>query len=99
MTTASTEQTAAGASSGSELRGEWNGLSLTEKIEKIKTLSYDDAESFFQNLTAAEQAEMLHAFERPGERRLWIRLLAPDDAADLIQAAPEDQRQNLLGYL
>jgi magnesium transporter len=35
----------------------------------------------------------------PGERRIWMRLLAPDDAADLLQHAPEEQKPGLLGDL
>jgi magnesium transporter len=35
----------------------------------------------------------------PEERRTWLRLLAPDDAVDLIQAVPVDERQALLGLL
>ncbi len=35
----------------------------------------------------------------PGERRLWMRLLAPDDAADLIQEAPANARAELLALL
>ena len=33
------------------------------------------------------------------ERRTWLRALAPDDAADLIQDAPEEQRPSLLATL
>lgn len=33
------------------------------------------------------------------ERRLWLRLLDPDDAADVIQEAPEEQRAELLELL
>jgi magnesium transporter len=35
----------------------------------------------------------------PGERRLWMRLLAPDDAADVIQEAPQEERESLLALL
>ena len=35
----------------------------------------------------------------PAERRLWMRLLAPDDAADLIQEAPAQDRAALLAML
>jgi magnesium transporter len=35
----------------------------------------------------------------PGERRLWVRVLAPDDAADVIQQMPEDQRATYLDML
>lgn len=34
-----------------------------------------------------------------GERRIWMRLLAPDDAADVIQEVPEEERQSLLALL
>jgi magnesium transporter len=41
---------------------------------------------------------LLHALSR-NERRIWLRLLAPDDAADLIQLAPEHERPALLNQL
>src|ERR1700730_3349145 len=34
-----------------------------------------------------------------GERRIWMRLLPPVDAADLVQNAPQDQRTQLLELL
>jgi magnesium transporter len=34
-----------------------------------------------------------------GERRIWLRLLPPDDAADLIQMAPEERRSSLVEQL
>jgi magnesium transporter len=34
-----------------------------------------------------------------GERRSWMRLLPPDDAADVIQAAPDTEREALLALL
>ena len=34
-----------------------------------------------------------------GERRIWMRLLPPDDAADVVQLAPPDQRDDLLTML
>jgi len=34
-----------------------------------------------------------------GEQRLWLRLLPPDDAADIIQDAPEEKRPALLQLL
>src|SRR5690606_22406323 len=45
-----------------------------------------------------EQAPLLR--EMPLlERRLWFRSLAPDDAADVIQYVPEEERQDFLGLL
>src|SRR5205814_311273 len=32
-------------------------------------------------------------------RRVWLRLLAPDDVADLVQRAPQDARDELLALL
>src|SRR5256886_14247280 len=34
-----------------------------------------------------------------GARRSWIRLLPPDDAADVIQESPEEERDGLLALL
>ena len=39
----------------------------------------------------ADQAALLLHF-RPGQRRQWMRLLEPDDVADVIQDAAEEQR-------
>jgi magnesium transporter len=36
---------------------------------------------------------------REPERQLWMRQLAPDDAADLVQAAPAEEREALLRVL
>src|SRR5207244_11762916 len=34
-----------------------------------------------------------------GDRRSWMRLLPPDDAADVIQESPEEEREGLLAVL
>ncbi len=76
----------------------WPRLRAAERARRLKQLPPDAAHEFFFDLSAADQADVL-LMVSPGERRLWIRLLAPDDAADLIQAAPEEQRAGLLGLL
>jgi LAO/AO transport system kinase len=76
----------------------WPRLSAAERARRLKQLPPDAAHEFFFDLSAADQAEV-SLMVPAGERRLWIRLLAPDDVADLIQAAPEDQRAGLLGLL
>ena len=35
----------------------------------------------------------------PNDRRAWMRMLAPDDAADLVQAADAEERNGLLALL
>jgi magnesium transporter len=81
-----------------ELYDAWPVLSLEERVEGFEFLARDDADDFFLQLGTRERAQLLLALP-PGERRLWMRMLAPDDAADLIQAAPGDQRENILALL
>jgi magnesium transporter len=57
-----------------------------------------EAEDFFLDLSARDQYELVFAL--PGEqRRSWMRLMPPDDAADLVQEADEDEREALLALL
>jgi magnesium transporter len=82
----------------SELYEAWPVLSSEERVEGFEYLSRDDADDFFLQLSARDRAQLL--FTLPlGERRLWLRLLAPDDAADLIQEAPVEERENMLSLL
>ena len=81
-----------------ELREAWFLLTAEDRIEGFRLLEPDDAEEFFFDLGAADQAELILAL-RPAVRRIWLRLLPPDDAADLIQEADEDEREALLNLL
>jgi magnesium transporter len=45
-----------------------------------------------------DQAELILSTSAH-ERRSWMRLMPPDDAADVIQEAPEEERDNLLALL
>src|SRR5437867_431045 len=76
----------------------WPRLTTAERVRHLKQLGADIGHEFFFDLSAADQAEVLLALP-PGERRPWIRLLAPDDLADLVQAVPPDQRGGLLALL
>lgn len=76
----------------------WPILSTTERVEGFELLQREDAEQFFLNLSARDKAEVIQALPL-GERRLWIRLLPPDDAADIIQETPREERQGLLSLL
>ncbi len=82
----------------SELYDVWPMLSLEERVEGFEVLKRDAADDFFLQLSARDRAQLLLALP-VGERRLWMRMLAPDDAADLIQEAPADQRESLLALL
>jgi len=76
----------------------WAILSPEERVEAFRLLGQAEAEEFFFGLPAQDQAETLLALPLHGQR-LWLRLLPPDDAADMIQAAPSDERDRLLKLL
>jgi magnesium transporter len=81
-----------------ELREVWSLLPHADRVEGFRLLEPSDAEEFFLDLDAADQYELLMGL-REAERRLWLRLLPPDDAADLIQAAPAGHRPELLSLI
>src|SRR5438128_6773190 len=81
-----------------ELYDAWPVLSMEERVEGFEFLQREEADDFFLQLSARDRAQLILALPA-GERRLWIRLLAPDDAADLIQEAPPEERENLLALL
>ncbi|MBL7714152.1 MAG: magnesium transporter [Bdellovibrionales bacterium] len=76
----------------------WSSLTHTERKSAFLQLSRTAAEELFLNLKANGQAELLEEVPLL-EKRSWMRLLAPDDAADLIQELPLDERENALGLL
>src|SRR5215510_4168707 len=81
-----------------EIQDAWPLLLPSERLEGFKLLAQADADDFFLSLNARDQAELLLALPE-GERRLWMRLLAPDDAVDVIQAAPQEAHAGLLVLL
>jgi magnesium transporter len=81
-----------------ELRDAWPLLDLDERSDGLRVLPREDAEDFFIALPASDQAALLIHF-RPGQRRQWMRMLEPDDVADVIQHAGDQHRGTLLGLL
>jgi magnesium transporter len=81
-----------------ELRDAWPLLDLDERGDGLRVLAREDAEDFFIALPPRDQADLLLHF-RPGQRRQWMRLLEPDDVADVIQQGGEGNRQTLLALL
>ena len=80
-----------------ELHETWAFLSLDKKVDAFHNLSRSDSDDFFLSLKAKDQADLILALP-DGERRLWIRLLPPDDLTDVIQEA-EGDREVFLRYL
>jgi magnesium transporter len=81
-----------------EIREVWSILSTDERLDAFQHMNRAEADDFFLDLAAQEQAPILRAMPA-SERRLWFRLLAPDDAADVIQHVPEDERSSFLEML
>ena len=81
-----------------ELNEIWWVLAPDDRLEGFRLLDPADAEEFFADLGARDQADLLLMLA-PAERRLWLRTLPPDDAADVIQAADEEHRGGLLEAL
>jgi magnesium transporter len=81
-----------------DLRDAWPLLDLDERSDGLRVLPREDAEDFFVSLPASDQAELLLHF-RPGQRRQWMRLLEPDDVADVIQEADDPHKGELLALL
>ena len=84
--------------SAEELREAWPLLSPREREADFQLLPRAEAEELFFTLSTADQVAMVLGLPE-GERRSWVRLLAPDDAADMIQAAPASARDALLALL
>src|SRR6516225_1006038 len=81
-----------------ELLEQWPHLRKAQRLEAFQKLPHEYMDNFFLELDARAQAKLVVALPE-GERRMFVRLLAPDDAADLIQEAPEEQRQYLMGLM
>jgi magnesium transporter len=81
-----------------ELRDAWPLLDLEERSDGLRVLPREDAEEFFIALPAYDQARLMLHF-RPGQRRQWMRMLEPDDVADVVQEAGDDHKQTLLALL
>ena len=76
----------------------WPILDAEERVEGFELLDSVTAADFFLGLTTRDQAELIAqlGIERS---RPWVRLLAPDDAADVVQAFDEERRPAVLALL
>jgi len=81
-----------------DLKDAWAVLSVAERLDGLRLLTWSEAEDFLRSLSARDQTELLLA-TAPQEARAWLRLLPPDDVADVIQAAELDDRGGLLALL
>ena len=87
-----------GPTATSALQDEWLTMPAEERAALFRDLPHGVAEAVFAQLRSADQADLLIRLP-PAERRIWVRTLAPDDAADCIQAAPAAVREELLASM
>jgi len=81
-----------------QLLNRWEDLDDQERLAEFTSLPREEADDLFLALSSRDQLELLRALPA-GERRIWLRLLAPDDTADVIQAADEEERASMLEQL
>jgi magnesium transporter len=81
-----------------DLREIWSILSLEERVQGFRVLPREEAENLLFSLTDSDLIGLVLAL-KPSDRRYWVRLLPPDDIADLIQSAPSEEKEALLGLL
>src|SRR5262245_47405616 len=74
-----------------ELREGWSLFDAEERLEAFRMLPRPSAEDFFLELPSSDQAALVRSLPM-AERRSWLRLLAPDDAADTLQSFPPEER-------
>jgi magnesium transporter len=84
--------------SRSELLDAWTLLSSPERREGFLLLPRDEQEELFMALSSRDQARLVGDMPA-AESRSWIRFLAPDDAADLLQELDPELQQRLLEQL
>jgi magnesium transporter len=89
---------AAATVSADELHEAWRLLSPEERVESFGFLPLEEAPGFFLDVRAADQLLIVRQ-SPPAIRRSWLRLLAPDDAADLLQEARPEERAELMALL
>ncbi len=93
-----TDEDAAPRVAALDLRDAWPILDLEARVEGFRHLTSADAEEFFLELPAYDRAHLLLALPS-AEQRWWLRALPPDDLADVLQEASEEERPLLFGLL
>ncbi len=81
-----------------DLFDHWHAMPFHQRRDKFKKLARTEAEEIFYRLNTHDQAELI-SDEPALEKRSWVRLLAPDDIADLIQDLGMDRKDEFLVLL
>jgi len=81
-----------------DLHSTWPEASPADRLSRFTALPLADAQEFFRELSTRHQYELVANLSQR-EQTVWLRILDPDDAADLLQEAPKDKCESLLGLL
>ena len=76
----------------------WPYLSHKQRLTQFRELHTGEKADFFLALDAHDQFVVLQGLPED-QRHVWMRLPAPDDAADVIQEAGPEWREELLALL
>ena len=92
------EMTTAESLDATDLLGLWPILSEDERVAAFRLLDRDEAYRFLRALSTRDEAKLLLSLPA-SELDSSVRLLAPDDAADVIQETQEELRPVLMGAM
>jgi magnesium transporter len=81
-----------------QLRDQWPRLSSAERLQRFRQMHTGEKGDFFLSLSARDQGNLLLRLPED-QRHVWIRLLAPDDSADVIQELNPKRREELIFLL
>lgn len=81
-----------------ELTDVWPSLSPEERVDAFRRLPRAEAGEFFLDRRPSTQALLVQAAPE-WEQRIFLRMLAPDDAADVLQEMPPEERAPFLQLL
>lgn len=81
-----------------KLRESWQTLDAVERIEVFDNLERDEAVEFYLTCSPLGQAKIVDGLPE-NRKQLWLRLLPPDDAADVLQEVDAETRDEWLELL
>src|SRR5215469_58370 len=81
-----------------QLWDRWPTLSHKQRLTQFREMHTGEKADFFLALGAHDQLFLVLGLPED-QRHVWMRILAPDDAADVIQEADGERREELLALL
>lgn len=84
--------------SASNLFERWAETAIDERLMFFRALAPREASDLFFGISTYDQAFLIE-FLGTSEKRIWLRALAPDDTADVLQTLHPDVRWSLIDLL